>query len=87
MMLQSRQIPPQPDLPGPINHRFPDLAARNVYIAARNMRLEASPVAKGTLRVFLNSFDASVRTNPQGQSCLMPRLTQCVLGRKFVLAA
>ncbi|KAF5135174.1 Non-reducing polyketide synthase ZEA1 [Metarhizium anisopliae] len=66
MMLQSRQIPPQPDLPGPINHRFPDLAARNVYIAARNMRLEASPVAKGTLRVFLNSFDAS-----GGNSCLL----------------
>ncbi|KAK2592067.1 hypothetical protein QQS21_010228 [Conoideocrella luteorostrata] len=66
MMLQSRQIPPQPDLSGPINHRFPDLAARNVHIAARNMRLEASPVAKGTLRVFLNSFDAS-----GGNSCLL----------------
>ncbi|KHN94383.1 Beta-ketoacyl synthase [Metarhizium album ARSEF 1941] len=66
MMLQSRRIPPQPELPGPVNHRFPNLGARNVHIAARNMRLEASPVAEGTLRVFLNSFDAS-----GGNSCLL----------------
>ncbi|KYK61102.1 polyketide synthase [Drechmeria coniospora] len=66
MMLQSRQVPPQPSLPGPINHRFPDLASKNVYIASRDMSLKASPSAKGTIRVFLNSFDAS-----GGNSCLL----------------
>ena len=67
MMLQTRQVPPQPEFPGPINHRFPDLAARNVFIANRNMSLKPSPLAKGTLRVFLNSFDASVRFNPHSR--------------------
>ncbi|KAJ5594738.1 Beta-ketoacyl synthase [Penicillium hispanicum] len=66
MMLQTRKIPPQPVLPGPINHRFPDLAARNVHIAGPNMRLRPSPLANGTIRLFLNSFDAS-----GGNSCLL----------------
>ncbi|PHH60504.1 hypothetical protein CDD81_1594 [Ophiocordyceps australis] len=66
MMLQTRQIAPQPQLPGPRNHEFPDLEALNVRIAGANMKLEPSPLAKGEVRVFLNSFDAS-----GGNSCLL----------------
>ena len=61
MVLQTRQVAPQPDLPGPINHGFPELATRNVHIAGPNMDLKPSPLAGGKLRLFLNSFDASVR--------------------------
>ncbi|KAL1963671.1 hypothetical protein VTN77DRAFT_7875 [Rasamsonia byssochlamydoides] len=66
MMLKTRKIPPQPDLPFAINHRFPDLTARNVHIAGPDMMLRRSPVADGKLRIFLNSFDAS-----GGNSCLL----------------
>lgn len=62
MMLQERMIPPQPDLPFKINHRFPDLAKMNVHIAGTDMKLRSSPIDDGKLRVFLNSFDASVRS-------------------------
>lgn len=64
MMLQTRRIPPQPALPFTINHRFPDLAVRNVHIAGPGMVLRPSPVADGKLRIFLNSFDASVESSP-----------------------
>ncbi|KAK5999172.1 Non-reducing polyketide synthase PKS16 [Cladobotryum mycophilum] len=66
MMLQTRKIPPQPDLPGPINSKFPDLISLNVHIASRGMTLSPSPTSDGTLRVFLNCFDAS-----GGNSCLL----------------
>ncbi|KAJ5806695.1 hypothetical protein N7474_010287 [Penicillium riverlandense] len=66
MMLQEKKIPPQPDMPFKINHRFPDLAKMNVHIAGSDMKLRPSPTADGKLRVFLNSFDAS-----GGNSCLL----------------
>ncbi|PHH81287.1 hypothetical protein CDD82_1118 [Ophiocordyceps australis] len=66
MMLQTRQIAPQPHLPGPRNHEFPDLEALNVRIAGANMTLDPSPLAKGEVRIFVNSFDAS-----GGNSCLL----------------
>lgn len=60
MMLQEKKIPPQPEMPFKINHRFPDLTKMNVHIAGSDMKLRPSPIDDGKLRVFLNSFDASV---------------------------
>lgn len=60
MMLQSRQIPPQPEFAGPRNQRFPNLEALNVRIAGDSLTLKPSPAGNGTIRIFLNSFDASV---------------------------
>lgn len=60
-MLQERKIPPQPDMPFKVNHRFPDLAKMNVHLAGADIKLRPSPLSDGKPRIFLNSFDASVR--------------------------
>jgi hypothetical protein len=61
-MMQERRIPPQPGMPFKINHHFPDLNKMNVYLAGQSDgELQGSSLADGKLRVFLNSFDASVR--------------------------
>lgn len=59
MVLRTYKIPPQPHMPFKLNPLFPDLESHNVYIASKGMMLR--PQKKDTpIKVFVNSFDASV---------------------------
>jgi acyl transferase domain-containing protein len=59
MMLRTHKIPPQPGMPFKLNPLFPDLLSKNVYIASKGMTLRPKKTG-APLRVFVNSFDASV---------------------------
>ena len=59
MMMKEQKIPPQPEMPFKVNHRFPPLEKMNVHIANGDLTLKPSTAGDGKTRVFLNSFDAA----------------------------
>ncbi|CAK4034956.1 polyketide synthase [Lecanosticta acicola] len=65
-MLRTGRVPPQPGMPFKINHRFPDLAKKNVYIASKGASIRPSKRStNGRKKIMINSFDAS-----GGNTCL-----------------
>ncbi|KAK8008332.1 polyketide synthase [Apiospora marii] len=59
LIMQKRVIPPQPNWPFQINHKFPDLDAARIKVADGTVPLRPSRDGNGLSKIIINSFDAA----------------------------
>ncbi|KAK8075387.1 hypothetical protein PG997_010050 [Apiospora hydei] len=59
LIMQKRIIPPQPNWPFKINHKFPDLDEAHIKVADGTAPLRPSRDGNGLAKIIVNSFDAA----------------------------
>ncbi|KAK8016787.1 polyketide synthase [Apiospora rasikravindrae] len=59
LIMQKRIIPPQPNWPFKINHKFPDLDKVHIKVADGTAPLRPSRDGNGLAKIIVNSFDAA----------------------------